>query len=112
MVWETLNFYKGGGVKGESGAIHTLRKPPCIRAFSYQCYPLYCTKPCRSFLRSFLNVQFSSSQQLCTKINSFHMAYLHNVLWFIKINKKKSQNYVKITFQGPYFYLKIRHSIP
>lgn len=88
MVWETLNFYKGGGVKGESGAIHTLRKPPCIRAFSYQCYPLYCTKPCRSFLRSFLNVQFSSSQQLCTKINSFHMAYLHNVLWFIKINKK------------------------
>lgn len=41
------------------------------------------------------------------------MAYLHNVLWFIKINKKKkSQNYVKITFQGPYFYLKIRHLIP
>lgn len=40
------------------------------------------------------------------------MAYLHNVLWFIKINKKKSQNYVKITFQGPYFNLKIRHSIP
>lgn len=112
MVWETLNFYKGGGVKGESGAFHTLRKPPCIRAFSYQCYPLYCTTPCRSFLGSFLNVQFSSSQQLCTKINSFHMAYLHNVLWFIKINKKKSQNYVKITFQGPYFYLKIRHSIP
>lgn len=40
------------------------------------------------------------------------MAYLHNVLWFIKINLKKLQNYVKITFQGPYFYLKIRHSIP
>lgn len=112
MVWETLNFYKDGGIKGVSGAILTLKKPSCIRAFSYQCYPLYCTTPCRSFLGSFLNVQFSSSQQLCTRINSFHMAYLHNVLWFIKINKKKSQNYVKITFQGPYFCLKIRHSIP
>lgn len=86
-----LNFYKGGGIKGVSGAILTLKKPSCIRAFSYQCYPLYCTTPCRSFLRSFLNVQFSSSQQLCTRINSFHMAYLHNVLWFIKINKKKNR---------------------
>lgn len=86
-----LNFYKDGGIKGVSGAILTLKKPSCIRAFSYQCYPLYCTTPCRSFLRSFLNVQFSSSQQLCTRINSFHMAYLHNVLWFIKINKKKNR---------------------
>lgn len=30
----------------------------------------------------------------------------------LKLIKKKSQNYVKITFQGPYFYLKIRHLIP
>lgn len=86
-----LNFYKDGGIKGVSGAILTLKKPSCIRAFSYQCYPLYCTTPCRSFLRSFLNVQFSSSQQLCIIINSFYMAYLHNVLWFIKINKKKNR---------------------
>lgn len=104
MVWETLNFYKGGGVKGESGAFHTLRKPPCIRAFSYQCYPLYCTTPCRSFLGSFLNVQFSSSQQLCIIINSFHMAYLHNVLWFIKINKNITElceNYLPGTLLLP-----------
>lgn len=104
MVWETLNFYKGGGVKGESGAFHTLRKPPCIRAFSYQCYPLYCTTPCRSFPGSFLNVQFSSSQQLCTRINSFHMAYLHNVLWFIKINKNITElceNYLPGTLLLP-----------
>lgn len=100
-----LNFYKDGGIKGVSGAILTLKNPSCIRAFSYQCYPLYCTTPCRSFLRSFLNVQFSSSQQLCTRINSFHMAYLHNVLWFIKIIKKKiaelCENYLPGTLLLP-----------
>lgn len=33
MVWETLNFYKDGGIKGVSGAILTLKNPHAFAPF-------------------------------------------------------------------------------
>lgn len=35
MVWEILNFYKGGGIKGVSGVIFILKNFLCICVFFY-----------------------------------------------------------------------------